>query len=135
MPYTLEVEYDYEFSLLGISCHEKDYRLCWLLNTQLGFDFRRADDLLFHYEHGDYNFPVFEHDTDENTADCTLLKNRLSGAILLPELSQIDFLLKVDSPDEDISALAKRIRNIPQVVGTFEIDVPKLRSKDNLILD
>ena len=35
MKYTLEEEYEYDFRLIGISCHEKDYRICWGLNNRL----------------------------------------------------------------------------------------------------
>ena len=42
---SLNFEEDYSFLLIGISCHAKDYRLCWELNKLLNFDFARADDL------------------------------------------------------------------------------------------
>ncbi|MCB0381697.1 MAG: IPExxxVDY family protein, partial [Flavobacteriales bacterium] len=41
----LSLEEDYDFALLGISCHTKDYRLCWELNKVLNFDLVRSTDL------------------------------------------------------------------------------------------
>ena len=35
MKYYLEDAYEYDFLLIGISCHEKDYRLSWALNQNL----------------------------------------------------------------------------------------------------
>ena len=33
------------FTLLGISCHMKDYRISFLLNKHLGSDFQKMEDL------------------------------------------------------------------------------------------
>ena len=35
MKYYLEDAYEYDFLLIGISCHEKDYRISWALNQNL----------------------------------------------------------------------------------------------------
>ena len=43
--FKLDIDYDYDFVLIGISCHETDYRICWAINNELGFDFKRTDDL------------------------------------------------------------------------------------------
>lgn len=135
MAYHLEVSYDFDFKLLGISCHEKDYRLCWLLNKSLDLEFKREEDLSLQFDHGECHFPVFIHDNEDDLRFCTLLKNRSHGTNLLPELPQIDYLLKLDNLEEDISDLKQRIRTLPQVAAIFELDVEKLDSKDHLILD
>lgn len=41
----LEIEDSFDFRVIGVSCHEKDYRLVWALNSISGFDFTRMDDL------------------------------------------------------------------------------------------
>ena len=33
------------FTLIGISCHVKDYRISYLLNNHLGFDLLKMEDL------------------------------------------------------------------------------------------
>jgi hypothetical protein len=43
--HTLEIEYDYNFILLAISCHEPDYKLCHALNQSLGIELLRENDL------------------------------------------------------------------------------------------
>ena len=35
MKYYLDDTYEYDFLLLGISCHERDYRVSWALNQKL----------------------------------------------------------------------------------------------------
>ena len=43
MKYTLLEEYDYDFTLIGISCHAKDYRICWSINQRFGYDFEKQE--------------------------------------------------------------------------------------------
>ena len=42
---TLQLDDDYDFLLIGITTHEKDYRLCWLINKQLNLMFERIKDI------------------------------------------------------------------------------------------
>ena len=42
---TLDIEYDYEFILIGISCHSRDYKLCWAINKQQGFNFIKEAEI------------------------------------------------------------------------------------------
>ena len=41
MKKVLNVDEDYDFSVLGLSCHAKDYRLCWEINKALGTDLEK----------------------------------------------------------------------------------------------
>ena len=42
--FVLEIEEDYEFNLIGLSCHSKDYRICRELNRKLKIDLIRTKD-------------------------------------------------------------------------------------------
>ena len=41
-------EIDLDFSLVGISCHHKDYRFVWLLNKALQSDFTKTNQPQLH---------------------------------------------------------------------------------------
>ena len=43
--HTLNIEYDYDFKLICISSHEKDYRICWALNNILELDLTKSEPL------------------------------------------------------------------------------------------
>ena len=45
MKLTLEIENEFDFSLLGISCHAKDYRISWALNNSLNIKLKKEDDI------------------------------------------------------------------------------------------
>ena len=41
---TLDFYQDFDFDLIGICSHVKDYRLVWALNNYLGYDFAKGDN-------------------------------------------------------------------------------------------
>ena len=38
-------EQEDSFTLIGISCHQKDYRLCWELNKILELELQKEEDI------------------------------------------------------------------------------------------
>lgn len=135
MTFQLEVEYDYDFLILGISCHERDYRLCWLINRAMGYEMERSEDLEIHFAHDVVKFPVFQYEMPEEMTRLILIKNRVNGGILIPEVKQIDYLLKIENDHGEHEKLMQMIRKIPQVIGTFDLEVKNLKSKDHLIFE
>lgn len=128
----LDVEYDIDFLLLGLSCFEKDYRLCWLINKQLGMNFSRADDLCLLRKDVEQCFPRFSYTWENEDVELTLLKNRTDEGTLLPELRQVDYLLKVDSDDMP-HGLTELIRSVPRVAAVFVLDASNLKEKEVLL--
>lgn len=134
---TLEVENDYDFVLLGISCHIKDYRLCWALNKYLGTDFEKAEDFEIKNKKSIETaaFSQYIYDVEEQYKSYTLLSNRSIAGSIIPEQKQADYLLvlKGNFSDDDINNLTLQINSIDFVLTVFEIDVSTLKSKQNLL--
>ena len=128
----LDVEYDIDFLLLGLSCFEKDYRLCWLINKQLGVAFSRADDLCLLRNDVEQCFPRFTYSWESEDAELTLLKNRAAAGVLLPELRQVDYLLKVDA-EELPQDLVEQVRQVPRVAAVFVLEPNGLKEKEVLL--
>jgi len=137
MKYLLEEEYEYDFRLIGISCHAQNYRVCWGINNALGLRLTRTDEdleVLGKKSKELSTHSVYSYFDEELQNEYFLLSNRTSLGFLLPEQTMADYLLmlKEDSPLE-ISELTSKIRNIPFVLTTFELSVEELKSKENLI--
>ena len=135
MAFQLEVEYDFDFLLLGISCHEKDYRLCWMLNKALNYGLEWTEELEIHFSHGPVFFPMFHYEVPEDCSSIYLIKNRVGSGILIPELAQMDYLLKIENDQVEHSKILETLRKIPHVLGTFDVEVSRLKSKDHLIFE
>jgi hypothetical protein len=135
--FTLDVEYDFDFVLLGISCHEKDYRISWALRDKLHFDLCRGEDLVISSkrpgESGAY--AVYEGLNEDNDSSIYLVANRSDSSFLIPEQKACDyFLIARGAYDHDNKGeLLLKIREIPFVLTAFSIDPQGLRSRQNLI--
>lgn len=65
-----------------------------------------------------------------------LLGNRgLEGGILIPEMKNVDFFMVIKGfiDDEDLRALLSSLIKIEDIIVASEIDVTKLKSKENLV--
>ena len=133
----LEIEYDYDFHLLGISSHDKDYKFCWALNEKLGTDFRKGDDILIREKKSKDpdHFSVYEYQDEEMFTDFFIIVNRSGTALLIPEQKQADYLLMIkgNMTEEEKKEMMKKIKEITNVLTVFDIDPDKLKSKQNLI--
>lgn len=121
----LNLGFDSDISLIGISCHLKSYRLSFAMDHSLGLSFRRIDDFEIP-GHDDnilsYPFLMYE-DTDLKNQFC-LVGNHHPQGKLVPALRQVDYFLMAGNPLEKamIEAILKKIRGIPQVRAAYEVD-------------
>ena len=138
MKHLLEEAYEFDFSLLGISCHEKDYRLCWAVNSTLDLNLSKSGEdieLIFNKESKqNASFPVFSFVNDFNSDEYYLIGNKFEGTWLIPEKSHVDFFLMVKSEEKKkYDYYLKKLREIPFVLTAHNVIVEQLKSKENLI--
>ncbi len=133
----LSLEEDYDFLLIGISCHTKDYRLCWELNKLLNFDLIRTDDLEISTKNKKINnYSFYEYIDEENYLEYYLISNRGNDAYLIPEQKTVDFFLMIKGnlPQQRLQILIQKINSLSLVLTSFTINPNQLKSKQNLIL-
>ena len=137
MKYTLEEEYEYDFRLIGISCHEKDYRICWGLNNGLRLSLAKEEkgiEVLIKKTNEFSKHAVYSYFQEDTENEFTLLNNRSKTGYLVPEQAHADYLFMIkESYDVNIIALISKIKSIPFVLTAFEVKVGNLKSKENLI--
>jgi hypothetical protein len=127
------------FTLLGISCHLKDYRLSYLLNNNLGIFFTKHDDLRISAagsrDETEFSFYLFRDEERLNTY--YLIANRSQDFVLVPELKQFDFLLVVEGAigTGEKEFLLKIIRGIPGVLTVVENELTGIKNYENLLTD
>lgn len=136
--YTLEIEYDYDFVLIGISSHEKDYRICWALNNQLGLNLVKTDALEIKDKKQDEpsHFSLFCFEQPDEFMEYFIIANRSEKGLLIPEQKQVDyfFIIRGEVDDEKVMEIVKQIKESNLVQTAFRVDVNALKSKQNLIL-
>lgn len=129
--YVLDIEEVYDFSLIGISCHAKDYRLCWEMNQSLSIDMIRGAD----YEIDTSRFSFFEYIDDENYIEYFFIANRGNEGFLIPEQKTVDYfmLMRGNVTDSLIDDIICKINSVSLVLTSFNIDPNQLKSKQNLL--
>lgn len=132
---TLEIEEDYDFELIGICSHAKDYRLSWEMNKALELDLEKADNYDMSVKGKKQSYSFFSFIDEENWVEYYLINNRCPNGTLIPEEQKTDYFLLIrgvlrGGQKED---LVSGIANIKNVLTTYEIEVEELKSKSNLL--
>lgn len=132
--YTLDIEADFDFEVIGISSHEKDYRLAWNLNRQMGWRLVRKDDIVIRGKLNSSDHPVFQYVHPVDQVTITLIDNKTEHGILLPEAHQCDYLIKLENLQEETDeAFYRKLRSIRPILTAFPLVIGNLKSKHNLI--
>ena len=130
----LEVDFAYDFDLMGLISSARGYKLAWELNHSLGINLARKEDLQMTKKEGDFFFALFEHQSSLNTVK--LFRNRANegDAVLVPEHAHLDYILYTKG-DEDVGSkrLHEVLRNIPSIELVAFLPLAALKSKDNFI--
>jgi hypothetical protein len=125
----------FDYKLIGISCAEKDYRLCWAINRALSIDLvRMSNDGIASRSHL-LQFPFYQFIDDERGRICRLLANRFENNVLMKELKTIDYLFLIQGEDINLQEIIKKLGDIEFVFLATEIEIDKLKDKDLLYLD
>lgn len=118
-----------KFTLTGIACHLRDYKVCWLLNSKLGIEMRRIIDLeLVPASRGEIDtFPLYFCDNHTLGEQYFLLSNHGSNGRLFSQYPEADFLLFVKelARKGGAPALVKLIKEVNKVLTAFSIDFGK----------
>ena len=131
----LEFEDDYDFQLIGICSHVKDYRICWELNQHIELDLVKEDNFSIYIKGNEQTYPFYKFHDEESLKEYYLIGNRGELGLLIPEESEIDYFLMIKGHivNNEIEDLSKKISKIKSVLTTILIDTSQLKSKENLV--
>ena len=159
--YTLETDFDYDFSLLAISAYVPDYKICIEINRVLHTELERDVSIELSTRQIDTPllFSCFSYQDEMDQCDFLLISNSSSNVVaasprnisapslftenradmkflFVPELPQADFLfmLKADNHAELIYNIQNKLKTITFVQSVQQINPETLASKKNLIL-
>ena len=131
----LVVDFEYDFQLIGISSHAKDYRLSWEINKQFKTLLKKEEDVVYSTKKGDkakFSMYFFKDEIEER--DIRLISNKSNGRYLIPEQKAADyFIILYDYNTFDVNEMLRLLRKINTVLMAFEINVDTLKAKENLV--
>lgn len=127
-------EDEFDFGLLAICSHIKDYRMGWEINRHLNFDLQRIDDIELKTPAGITSFSFFSYFNEETKVSVYLLANRSEGGLLIPEKKQVDFFLIIKEADESYyNEILLKLKKLPNILAVYAINPLELKSKNNLL--
>ncbi|RKR80945.1 hypothetical protein BDD43_1083 [Mucilaginibacter gracilis] len=133
----LKFEIDLDFVLIAITSPLKDYRLCYMVNKGLNFNFVRADDLHLDALNGmaESYFSFFNCSWESSNTHFYLISNRGSDGYLIPEMNRTDYLLMIKNyiDENDLDDIVLRLNRIPEIVAATKVDPKKIKSRENLL--
>lgn len=134
----LEVEFDTDYYIIGISCHLKDYRVGYWVNKELGLQLAKKSN--YHPTESSSNeasgFSIFVQEDHKKETYYYLVANRGSEGLLLPEYKQCDYLFVIENPiayDTIYLDALEKIKSIGSILTAFEIEYDSLKNKERLI--
>lgn len=134
----LKFEPEFDFEIIGICCHSKDYRLCWFLNKQMGIALSRSRkpvEILQNKNRSSSKHSLYEYDDEATKIKYELIANRSEEGYVLPEEKRADYLLLIHNNQMfSIEQIVERIRSIQMVLTAYSIEPENLPSKENLLL-
>ena len=134
---TLKYELDLNFTLIAITCPLKDYRLCFYINRASGLNLVKNDDHeVWVSKNQSLFFTKYSYISSIEETEFYLLGNKgINGGILISEAKATDYFLLIRGfiDDEDFLSLMNAINQIEEVQVAMEIDIEKLKSKENLV--
>ena len=134
---TLKFEIDLDFVLIAITTSLKDYRICYLINKYLNFNFAKSADMevdIFPGQEPVY-FSLYQYDWETNGTNFFFIANKGTDGCLIPEMRKADYFLMIKNyiDDDDLDKLVSALNRIPEIVAAVKIDPKKIKSRENLL--
>lgn len=133
----LVIDYEFDFSLWGITTAARGYKLAWEINQHLGIRLVKQPDLLVGFRNNEEKpFTFYSFETPLNRLK--LFKNRPSDQdsgkyFLIPEFPHYDFIILAAMEEQHTKQLVPSIRSIRSVELVASIPLHGLKSKSNFI--
>jgi hypothetical protein len=108
-----------EFRLIGISCHQKDYRAAWAVGLALEVELERQENWEVMLKRKDAGLPgsfgYFRYDSEDESY--SLIANKSENGTLLPELTRFDYILLIYQtiPEELAEQLIENLKSSPMI--------------------
>lgn len=134
----LEIDYSYDFELIGVISATKGYKLAWEINHLLGVHLVKEPDVVIHFNsklRGTYSH--FAHDSPHNRL--RLFRNKpneqeAAKNLLIQEFPHFDFIVMSQGADKiESNRLQEYLRNISSVELVAFIPLDALKEKDYFI--
>jgi hypothetical protein len=129
----LNIEQNNDYILLGIVSAEPDYRLSLSLNKKFRISLKNSSPLkLPGDDKSELSFSRFSNNEDTSDLKFNLISNRSGKYFLLNKLKNIDYLLQIQTSENDVNFnfINSSLREIDTITAIFNIDINTIKDKN-----
>jgi hypothetical protein len=129
----LNIQQNNDFILLGIVSAEPDYKLSLLLNNKFRISLKNISPVTLLYDdEPEFTFSRFSNYDDRAGLNIILISNRSGKSFLFKKLKNIDYLLQIQSTENDpnLNDITSSLREIDSVTAVFNIDINAIKDKN-----
>ena len=135
----IDIDFNQDNSLIGISCHKKDYWAAFQLNDLLHINLRRFDDLFIYKTQQDIqlSYPLFYYSDTDSLINYYFFSNHNQEGKLFPSQKSIDYFLLINGmmDDEALQNLVSKIRIRPGIIAAYKLDLQKIKNYQDFLTD
>jgi len=129
----LNVEQNNDYILLGIVSCEPDYKLSLSLNKKFRISLKNILPLKLPGDNkSELSFSRFSNNEDPSDLKFNLISNRSGKNFLLNKLKNIDYLLQIQTSENDVNFnfINLNLREIDTITAIFNIDINSIKDKN-----
>jgi hypothetical protein len=129
----LNVEQNNDYILLGIVSSEPDYKLSLSLNKKFRISLKNILPLKLPGDNkSELSFSRFSNNEDPSDLKFNLISNRSGKNFLLNKLKNIDYLLQIQTSENDVNFnfINLNLREIDTITAIFNIDINSIKDKN-----
>lgn len=127
---------DKPLGVIGISCHQPDYKAVWAIGQSLQLEFEKQPDirLVIQKKPNFYESVFTFYSVDLEDIKICVVTNKDDDGVLLPEISKFDFVLLVyyENNSDVLQQFCERLRRSPYVQFCMQISASTLRNRNRL---
>ncbi len=141
MPRRLKIDIDFsqDNTLIGISCHKKDYWVAYKLNENLHLNLKRIDDLPVYNSKLDLliSYPLFNYNNPDTHNCYYFFSNYNPEGKMFPSLKSIDYFLLINGliNESEVSGMISSLKKIPNILTAFKHDLNKIKDSEGFLSD
>jgi hypothetical protein len=134
----LKFEIDLDFVLIAVTTSLKDYRICYLINKYLNFNFTKTEDLEAEVNAGEplATFSQYQYNPKSARSTFYFIANKGSDGYLLPEMRKADYFLmtKNNIDENELDNLVSSLNKVAEIVAAVKIDPKKIKSREKSLI-
>ena len=133
----LSFELDFDFILIAITSHLRDYKLCYRINKELNMNFRKVGDYCLNLFAGNeaLQFSQYFFKIEASETEFYLIANHSAAGYLIPEMGNINYfmLIKNHLDQEDLNVALSRLSHIENIEAVMQLNPSFIKSNENLL--